>query len=58
MKDYTKPSINIASFGVTNIVTTSDTYKEDAGKTNQANAEAYLSTDFAKTNTVMSFMDQ
>ena len=58
MKDYTKPSINIASFGVTNIVTTSDTYKEDAGKTNQANAEAYLATDFANTNTVMSFIEE
>ena len=58
MNDYTKPSINIASFGVTNIVTTSDTYKEDAGITNQANAAAYLATDFAKTNTVISFMDE
>ena len=58
MKSYIKPEMKFTIFGVTNIVTTSDNYKEDAGKTNQANAQAYLATDFAKTNTVISFMDE
>ena len=57
MKSYIKPEMKFTIFGVTNIVTTSDNYKEDAGKTNQANAQAYLATDFTKTSSVMDFTD-
>ena len=57
MKSYIKPEMKFTIFGVTNIVTTSDNYKEDAGKTNQANAQAYLATDYTKTSSVMDFTD-
>ena len=56
MKDYTKPSINIARFGMTDIVTASE-YQEDAGITNVENAQKYLQSTGGNPKTVMDFTD-
>ena len=58
MKDYTKPSINIARFGMTDIVTASDNYTADANKSNVENAQEYLKTTGGNPGNVLNFVGE
>ena len=58
MKSYTKPSMTIAMFGMTDIATASDTYTEDAGKSNVENAQEYLKTTGGNPGNVLNFVGE
>ena len=57
MKSYTKPNMNIARFGMTDIVTASE-YQENAGITNVENAQKYLQSTGGNPGNVLNFVGE